>query len=359
MGENGAGKSTLMKVLAGVYQKDSGEIRVNGQVVDIPGPREAQALGIGIIHQELNLMRHLTVAQNIFIGREPRGRFGLIIDTAKMHRDTQAILDRLHLELDPGTLVGDLTVAKQQMVEIAKALSHQDSRVLIMDEPTAALNNVEIDDLFRIIRQLKANGVGIVYISHKMDELKQISDRVTVMRDGQYIGTVPAADTPMDTIINMMVGRTLFDSDGPTDIPNNPEVVLEVRNLNRGRVIKNVNFSVRKGEILGFAGLMGAGRTEVARAVFGADKIDSGEIYVRGQKVPIRSPADAVKHGIGYLSEDRKHFGLATGMSVESNIALATLQRFLSFNFILKRPAIRDTADHFVKQLGIKTPSIE
>jgi ribose transport system ATP-binding protein len=359
MGENGAGKSTLMKVLAGVYRKDSGEITVSGKVVDIPGPREAQALGIGIIHQELNLMRHLTVAQNIFIGREPRGKFGLVIDTPRMHRDTQAILDRLHLALDPGTLVGDLTVAKQQMVEIAKALSHQDSRVLIMDEPTAALNNVEIDDLFRIIRQLKANGVGIVYISHKMDELKQISDRVTVMRDGQYIGTVPAADTPMDTIINMMVGRTLFDSDGPTDIPNNTEVLLEVRNLNRGRVIKDVNFNVRKGEILGFAGLMGAGRTEVARAVFGADPIDSGEIYVHGRKAPIRSPADAVKHGIGYLSEDRKHFGLATGMSVESNIVLATLQRFLSFNFILKRPTIRDAANHFVKQLGIKTPTIE
>ena len=330
MGENGAGKSTLMKVLAGVYQKDSGEIRLNGQVVDIPGPREAQALGIGIIHQELNLMRHLTVAQNIFIGREPKGRFGLTIDTAKMQRDTQAILDRLHLDLDPATEVGELTVAKQQMVEIAKALSHHDTRVLIMDEPTAALNNVEIDDLFRIIRQLKANGVGIVYISHKMDELKQISDRVTVMRDGQYIGTVPAADTPMDTIINMMVGRTLFDSDGPTDIPTDPEVVLEVRQLNRGRAIKDVSFSVRK-----------------------------GEIYVRGQKAPIRSPADAVRHGIGYLSEDRKHFGLATGMSVESNIVLATLQRFLSFNFILKRPAIRDTADSFVKQLDIKTPSIE
>jgi len=359
MGENGAGKSTLMKVLAGVYQKDSGEIKINGQVVDIPGPREAQALGIGIIHQELNLMRHLTVAQNIFIGREPKGRFGLIIDIPRMHRDTQAILDRLHLDLDPATEVGELTVAKQQMVEIAKALSHQDARVLIMDEPTAALNNVEIDDLFRIIRQLKAAGVGIVYISHKMDELKQISDRVTVMRDGQYIGTVPAASTPMDTIINMMVGRTLFDSDGPMDIPNHPDVVLEVRNLNRGRVIKNVNFSVRKGEILGFAGLMGAGRTEVARAVFGADKIDSGEIHIHGQKVSIQSPADAVKHGIGYLSEDRKHFGLATGMSVESNIVLATLQRFLSFNFILKRPAIRETADSFVKQLDIKTPSIE
>ena len=359
MGENGAGKSTLMKVLAGVYQKDSGEIEVNGKAVDIPDPHAAQALGIGIIHQELNLMNHLSVAQNIFIGREPMTRFGLLIDTPKMVRDTQTILDRLHLNLDPATLVSDLTVAKQQMVEIAKALSFQGTRVLIMDEPTAALNNVEIDDLFRIIGQLKSQGVGIVYISHKMDELKRISDRVTVMRDGQYINTVPTATTSMETIISMMVGRPLFEGDGPCAPMIENEVVLEVRNLNRGRAIKNVNFVVRKGEILGFAGLMGAGRTEVARAIFGADKIDSGEIIVKGSKVSIESPADAVKHGIGYLSEDRKHFGLATGMDVASNIVLSTMKRFLSFNFVLKHSAINEVAERFVKQLEIKTPSLE
>ena len=358
MGENGAGKSTLMKVLAGVYQKDSGEIRVNGQEVVIPEPRAAQALGIGIIHQELNLMNHLNVAQNIFIGREPRNKFG-VIDKQKMRADTQAILDRLHLKLDPGTLVSELTVAKQQMVEIAKALSFQGTRVLIMDEPTAALNNVEIDDLFRIIGQLKEHGVGIVYISHKMDELKRISDRVTVMRDGQYINTVPTATTSMDTIISMMVGRPLFEGDGPSEPAADNEIVLEVRNLNRGRAIKDVSFNVRKGEILGFAGLMGAGRTEVARAIFGADKIDSGEILVHGNKVSIQSPADAVKHGIGYLSEDRKHFGLATGMSVASNVVLATMKRFLSFNFVLKQSVIRDSGNSFVKQLDIKTPSLE
>ena len=358
MGENGAGKSTLMKVLAGVYQKDTGEIRINGQEVEIPDPRAAQALGFGIIHQELNLMNHLNVAQNIFIGREPRNKIG-VIDKQKMRADTQAILDRLHLKLDPGTLVSELTVAKQQMVEIAKALSFHGTRVLIMDEPTAALNNVEIDDLFRIIGQLKEHGVGIVYISHKMDELKRISDRVTVMRDGQYINTVPTATTSMDTIISMMVGRPLFEGDGPSEPAADNEIVLEVRNLNRGRAIKDVSFTVRKGEILGFAGLMGAGRTEVARAIFGADKIDSGEILVRGNKVSIQSPADAVKHGIGYLSEDRKHFGLATGMSVASNIVLATMKRFLSFNFVLKQSVIRDSGNSFVKQLDIKTPSLE
>jgi len=357
MGENGAGKSTLMKVLAGVYQKDDGTIKVNGQEVEINGPRAAQALGIGIIHQELNLMNHLSVANNIFIGREPRNKFG-VIDKATMNKNTQDILDRLHLKLAPETLVSELTVAKQQMVEIAKALSFHGTRVLILDEPTAALNNAEIDDLFKIIRQLKEHGVGMVYISHKMDELKRISDRVTVMRDGQYIGTVPTAETSMDTIINMMVGRQLFSGDGPTPAPQNADVVLEVKNLNRGRVIKNVSFQVRKGEILGFAGLMGAGRTEVARAIFGADKIDSGEIVVHGQKVSIKTPTDAVKHGIGYLSEDRKHFGLATGMDVESNIVLTTMKRFLAGKFFLKQKAIRETALNFVKQLDIKTPSV-
>jgi ribose transport system ATP-binding protein len=359
MGENGAGKSTIMKVLAGVYQKDSGEIEVAGKPVDIPSPRAAQELGIGIIHQELNLMNHLSVAQNVFIGREPKSRSGLTIDSTKLHADTQAILDRLHLKLDPKTLVSDLTVAKQQMVEIAKALSFEGTRVLIMDEPTAALNNVEIDDLFRIIRQLKEHGVGIVYISHKMDELKRISDRVTVMRDGQYINTVPTATTSMETIISMMVGRTLLNNEGPAPRAENNETVLEVRKLNRGRVIKDVSFSVRKGEILGFAGLMGAGRTEVARAIFGADKIDSGEIIIKGNKVSIQSPADAVKYGIGYLSEDRKHLGLATGMDCASNIVLSSLKRFLSFNFILKKSAIRDVGKQFVKQLEIKTPSLE
>jgi ribose transport system ATP-binding protein len=356
MGENGAGKSTLMKVLAGVYQKDTGEIRIDGKAVDIPSPRAAQNLGIGIIHQELNLMNHRSVAQNIFIGREPRGRFGVFIDDRKMEEDTRKIFDRLHLNLDPRTLVGELTVAKQQMVEIAKALSFE-SRVLIMDEPTAALNNAEIDDLFRIIRQLKSHGVGIVYISHKMDELKRIADRVTVMRDGRYIDTVPAATTSMEAIISMMVGRPLFESDRAPPATDH-EVVLEVRNLNRGRFIKDVNFVVRKGEILSFAGLMGAGRTEVARAVFGADKVDSGEIRIRNEKVSIRTPSDAVANGVGYLSEDRKHFGLATGMDVESNIVLASMRRFLSLGFFLKRPIIRDTAASYVKRLGIKTPSV-
>jgi ribose transport system ATP-binding protein len=359
MGENGAGKSTLMKILAGVYQRDSGRIVFDGAEVELPSPRAAQALGIGIIHQELNLMNHLSAAQNIFIGREPRrGPLGLFLDEAALNEQARRIFERMNLPLDPRTPVGELTVAKQQMVEIAKALSF-DSRVLIMDEPTAALNNAEIGELFRIIRQLKAHGVGVVYISHKMDELKQISDRVTVMRDGQYIATVPTAGTPMETIISMMVGRTL-DHEQPSFPPtaNNP-VALEVKGLRRGHAIKDVSFTLRQGEILGLAGLMGAGRTEVARAIFGADRLDAGEVRVHGRVAKIGSPADAVAHGIGYLSEDRKHFGLATGLDVETNIVLSSLRRFVAASGMLDQAAMRKTAIGFVERLDIRTPSVQ
>jgi ribose transport system ATP-binding protein len=356
MGENGAGKSTLMKILAGVYTKDSGEIVYSGQPVAFASPREAQAMGVGIIHQELQLMNHLTVAQNIFIGREPRGRFGLFLDEDKLNAQAREILARMHLTLDPRAMVGALTVAKQQMVEIAKALSF-DSRVLIMDEPTSALNDAEIAELFRIIRELKSRGVGVVYISHKMDELKQISDRVTVLRDGEYVATVATKDTSVEAIIGMMVGRTLTDVSPPHSAEARGEIALEVKNLNSGPLVRNVSFSLRKGEILGFAGLMGAGRTEVARAIFGADPLNSGEIIVNGAKAAIKSPAQAVARGIGYLSEDRKRFGLATGMDVESNVVMSNLSKFLSLNFFLRNSMIRKTARHFINLLNIRTPS--
>lgn len=354
MGENGAGKSTLMKILSGVYSRDGGVVRLDGKPVDITSPREAQETGIGIIHQELALMRDLTAAQNIFIGREPRR--GFLLDEGALNRQTQAIFDSMNLKLDPRIKVETLTIAKQQMVEIAKALSYR-SRVLIMDEPTAALNDAEIAELFTIINRLKAEGVGIVYISHKMDEIKRISDRVTVMRDGEYVGTVPAADTPIETIISMMVGRTLATE--RLEIPNlaDAPVALEVRNLRRGREIRDVSFSVRQGEILGFAGLMGAGRTEVARAIFGADRREGGEIWVHGQRVGISSPQDAVSAGIGYLSEDRKHFGLATGLDVRNNIALASLNQFMRAGGLIDDGAMRDTAKKYISQLSIKTPS--
>jgi len=357
MGENGAGKSTLMKILAGVYTKDGGKILLEGREVAFANPREAQAAGVGIIHQELQLMNHLTVAQNIFIGREPKRAFGLLLDEDRLNREAAALLTHLNLALDPRTVVDDLTVAKQQMVEIAKSFSHN-SRVLIMDEPTAALNNAEIAELFKMIRDFKSRGVGIIYISHKIDELKQISDRVTVLRDGEYVGTVPTVATSIETIISMMVGRTLTDVARDATRKPRDEVALEVKGLNCGVLLKNVSFSLRRGEILGFAGLMGAGRTEVARAIFGADRLQSGEILVRGKKIVVRTPKGAVSAGIGYLSEDRKRFGLAVGMDVASNVVMANLARFLSFGFFLRERAIFAEAEKFVKLLGIRTPSL-
>jgi len=357
MGENGAGKSTLMKILAGIYAMDSGSIHYLGQPVSIANPRAAQHLGIGIVHQELSQMNHLSAAQNMFIGREPRHGLGLVLDEKKLNERAMEYFRLLNLDLDPRTRIGDLTVAKQQMVEIAKALSFK-SRVLIMDEPTASLTNTEIAELFRIIRGLQAQGVGIVYISHKMDELKQISDRVTVMRDGQYVGTVPTAETSMDAIIKMMVGRTLFETARGVATDGAGELLLDVRHLNRGRTVRDVSFTARRGEILGFAGLMGAGRTEVARAVFGADPLDSGEIWVKGRRVDISHPRHAVRAGIGYLSEDRKRYGLALGLSLATNALLASLSRFRGPLGWMRDGGIRAVAEGNVKTLNIKTPGI-
>jgi ribose transport system ATP-binding protein len=356
MGENGAGKSTLMKILAGIYQRDRGAILIDGNPAEIATPKAAQDLGIGIIHQELSLMPHLNAAQNILIGREPRRFGGLLLDEAALNARASEILKSMHLVLDPRTIVGELTIAKQQMVEIAKALSYR-SRVLIMDEPTAALTDAEIGELFAIIRQLKSEGVGIVYISHKMDELKRIADRVTVMRDGETVGTVPAADTPVETIISMMVGRKLTEEVAVAPDLSAAPVALEVRGLRRGKEIRDVSFDLRKGEILGFAGLMGAGRTEVARAIFGADPLEAGEVLVHGRKVAIRQPQDAVRAGIGYLSEDRKHFGLATAMDVRNNIALPSLARFTGPGGVLREGEMRQVAEAYIAQLAIKTPS--
>ncbi len=358
VGENGAGKSTLMKILAGVYMKDAGRILYRDREVEIHNPRAAQHLGISMIHQELNLMPHLTIAQNIFIGREPRRGFKFVLDAKAINEQTKEVLAGLNLALDPRTKVADLTVAKQQMVEIAKALS-LNAEVLIMDEPTAALTETEIDELFRIVRQLRDKGVGIVHISHRLEELKQISDRITVMRDGRYVDTVQTGEVTIDRIINMMVGRTIFESAPEVRADNEQETVLEVRNLNRGRVLKDVNFSLKKGEILGFAGLMGAGRTEVARSIIGADPVDTLEVLIDSKPAHIHSPADAVKHGIGYLSEDRKRYGLALKMDVEANIVLASFNKFVGRLGWVRRSKTRDTADRYVNALAIKTPSLQ
>jgi len=310
-----------------------------------------------MIHQELNLMPHLTVAQNIFIGREPHGRLPFVLDERALNESATALFEKLRLRLDPRKRVSALTVAQQQMVEIAKALSFNAS-ILIMDEPTAALTDKEIDELFRITRQLRGEGVGIVHISHRLQELKQISDRVTVMRDGRVINTIATPDATVEQIISMMVGRTIFEAAPEVPEVANPEVVLEVRNLSRGRAIRDVSLSVHRGEIVGIAGLVGAGRTEVARAIFGADPIDSGEIFVHGRKVKISGPIDAVRHGIGYLSEDRKRYGLALGLNVETNVVMASLQRFVSRLGIVRSDLTRAAAQHQVQSLAIKTPSL-
>ncbi len=357
VGENGAGKSTLMKILAGIYRRDAGTIRVKGNEVEINSPGAAQALGISIIHQELDLMGHLTVAQNIFIGREPRRGVRFWLDERALNTRAEELFAELHIRLDPRARVSGLAVAQQQMVEIAKALSFN-SDVLIMDEPTAALTETEIDELFRIIRHLKERGTGIVHISHRLEELKQISDRVTVMRDGRYIDTVDTAEATIQQIIGMMVGRTIFEEAPELPEQPNPEVVLEVRNLNRGRVIRDVSFQLHRGEILGIAGLVGAGRTEVMRAVFGADPRDSGEVLIHGRPVEIHAPADAVRNGVGYLSEDRKRYGLALPMDVEANVVLASLGKFTGRFGRIQFDRTRQVALEHVESLAIRTPGI-
>jgi ribose transport system ATP-binding protein len=347
-----------MKILDWIYSKDAGHIYLEGQEVEIINVRQSQDLGISMIHQELNLMPHLTIAQNIYIGREPRARVSFMVDDKTTNQKAEKLFELLSLELDPDTKVADLTVAKQQMVEIAKALSFN-SKILIMDEPTAALTDAEIEDLFRIIRELRNNGVGIVHISHRLEELKLIADRITVMRDGKMIDTLLTENATRDKIISLMVGRTIYESE--PEIPENPsqEVVLEVRNLNRGKALQDVSFDLKKGEILGFAGLMGAGRTDVARAIFGADNLDSGEIYIKGQRVHIHKPKDAVLYGIGYLSEDRKRYGLTLGMDVKENIAMASMRNFLRWFSWVDFKKETSVATEMVDALNIKTPSIK
>jgi len=358
VGENGAGKSTLMKILAGVYRKDAGRILLSGQEVEINNPHQAQVLGVTMIHQELNLMPHLTIAQNIFIGREPRQGIPFLLNEPKINQQAQEILASLHLTLNPKQRVGGLTVARQQMVEIAKALSYN-SQVLIMDEPTAALTEAEIDELFHMIHRLREKGIGIVYISHRMGEIKKITDRVTVMRDGHYIDTLLTPETTIDKVISLMVGRTIYESKPELPATQPTEVVLDVRNLNRGRVLRDVSFQLKRGEILGFAGLMGAGRTEVARAIIGADPCDSIELRVNGSAVTIRNPQDAVQQGIGYLSEDRKRYGLVVGMDVANNISMASMKQFLTGLGIVDDKKITETAKKQVEMLSVKTPSVK
>lgn len=353
VGENGAGKSTLMKILSGVYQADEGDIFIEGEKVLIDTVAKAHQLGISIIMQELNMCGHLSVADNIFIGRAPGT--GPLINDRKMHEEARRVLEDLGISIDTYTQVGRLSIAKQQMVEIAKAISFH-SRILVLDEPTATLTEREIDQLFEIIRRLKEKGVGMVYISHRMAELNRICERVTVIRDGQYIGTKNLADITMDQLVNMIVGRPLEDK-YPRHKRQIGQVVLEARNVRRGSRVNASGFVVRRGEILGVAGLVGAGRTELMRCIFGADRADHMELWLDGKPVRVGSVIQAIRQGIGYATEDRKRDGLALGLDVKYNTNMAHLPAITRFGFVNDR-AGAENARKYVRLLRTKTPGI-
>jgi ribose transport system ATP-binding protein len=355
VGENGAGKSTLMKILSGIYKKDSGEIIYRGKSVSIPNPHEAQKLGISIIHQELNLMPHLTVAQNIYIGREDRRIGKVFIDNAKLNNNVLQLLKELDLNLDPKAIVGELSIAKQQMVEIAKAVSYRGS-VIIMDEPTSSLTPTETESLFKIIRNLKASGKGVVYISHRLEELAKITDRITVLRDGEYVKTLITNQSSIPEVISLMVGRKVDQDQRPTNRNVSSETVLKVEGISDRNLLRDISFELRKGEILGFAGLMGAGRTELARTIIGADPKTAGKIYLHGKAVNIKQPSDAVASGIGYLSEDRKRFGLLLIQDITFNIILSSIPKFSKLGWLKIRPA-GGVARDAISQLKVRTPS--
>ncbi|NLI20847.1 MAG: sugar ABC transporter ATP-binding protein [Clostridiales bacterium] len=355
LGENGAGKSTLMKILSGIYPKDEGVTRVYGNAVENMTPQKARELGIAIIHQELNMCQHLTVAENIFLGREivRGGRLA----RREMNAAAGEVLRHLNIDIDPETIVGDLQLSKQQMVEIAKALS-TNAKVLIMDEPTSALTAKEINDLFTIIRKLRAEGHGIIYISHRLEELQYIADRVTILRDGQYITTMNYRDTSLREIISYMVGREIKEKFPRVDCEPG-DVIFEVKNLNAGRLVRDINLSVRQGEIVGIAGLMGAGRTETTRAIFGVDPKVSGEIWLRGQHVNIRRPEDSIRAGIVLVPEDRKRDGLCVKLSIKDNIALPNLDILCNRLTVVNRRKKGTMTDQTVHDLRIKLPNAD
>jgi ribose transport system ATP-binding protein len=355
LGENGAGKSTLMKILSGVYVRDSGTVKVFGQEQGNLDTKKAQELGIAIIHQELNMCRHLTVAENIFLGRELK--HGITLNNREMMEKTQKILEALKIDLNPNTVVGDLPVSRQQMVEIAKALSIH-ARILIMDEPTSALSSKEIDELFRLVHQLRDEGCGIVYISHRMEELRHVADRVTVMRDGEFILEGNFSDYTLDQLITKMVGRNIEDK-FPRVHCQRGNRIMEVKNLNAGKMVRDVSFDLYEGEIVGVAGLVGAGRTETTRAIFGIDPKDSGEILLDGKPVKIQRPIDAIKAGIVLTPEDRKKDGLCTKLSVRENLALPNLDWISNKIGKVNTKQEKKVSDRVVTDLRIKLPTVE
>jgi len=356
VGENGAGKSTMMKILAGAQPMDAGEIILDGQAIQINSPHHAQELGISMIYQEFNLSPFLSVAENIFLGREPRLGRSPFIDWKRLYREAREILGRIRVELDVKRPVNELSVAQQQMVEIAKALS-VNAKIIVMDEPSATLTDHELAALFDLIRTLRRQGIGLIYISHRLEEIAEIGSRVTVMRDGEYVGTHDVCDVDREQIIRMMVGRELKD-EFPKQTFTRGEERLRVEALSREGAFHDVSFSLNTGEIVGLTGLVGAGRTEVARVIFGADRKTAGQLYLDGKPVAVRSPQEAIRHGIGLLTEDRKNQGLVLGMTVRENTTLSNLNKLVWGPFV-DRKRERAVAQQYVKELQIKTPSIE
>ncbi|WP_291957155.1 sugar ABC transporter ATP-binding protein [Mahella sp.] len=354
LGENGAGKSTLIKVLGGIYTADQGEIYIEGKKVDIKSVKDAQENGIAIIHQELVLAPYMTVAENIFLGREPmKGKF---VNTTKMYEDAQELIDIYGVNIDAKTLVRNLTIAQQQMVEIIKAISYN-SKILVMDEPTSSISDKEVKFLFEIMRTLTAKGVGIIYISHRMSELAEVCDRVTVMRDGSCIGTKVVKETTNDELISMMVGRELKNY-YTRDYQEDGEVILKCENISDHKMVKSASFEVKKGEIVGFAGLVGAGRSELMKCIFGLTKRFSGDIYIEGKKVEIKSPYDAIKHGIALVPEDRKAEGLFLVQSVRFNTTIEVLNEFIK-GIAVNRQKEDEITQEYIDLMSTKTPSME
>ena len=355
LGENGAGKSTLMKILSGIYSKDSGEIYLDGELCHFQNPKEAQNKGVAIIHQEMNLCNDLSVSENIFLGREVMD--GLRLNHKKMDEEAQKILDDLGISMKSTELAGDLKVSEQQMVEIAKALS-QDAKVLIMDEPTSALSRKEIEDLFRVIRKLRDEGRGIIYISHRLDELRAIADKVSILRDGENVISGDLKDFSINDIIRHMVGREIQDK-FPRILCEKGKEILRVENLNAGPKVRDISFSLYEGEILGIAGLMGAGRTEMTRALFGVDEKTSGKIYLFGEEVKTNTPKDSIELGMALIPEDRRKDGLCTDLSIRENISLPNLDSMKNSLGVLSKELELKISEDTIKSLNVKAEDRE
>lgn len=356
LGENGAGKSTLMKCLIGIHPPTSGEIYFNGKQIQNYNTSQALAMGISMIHQELNPVEFRSIMENIWLGREPKTKLGFV-DHKKMYEMSKEVLKTIELNEDPKTEMRKLTVAKMQMIEIAKAISY-DAKLIIMDEPTSALTNREVEQLFKIMRKLKADGKSIIYISHKLDEIFEITDRSTVYRDGQYIGTEETKNLAMDQLINMMVGRNVDEMFPKVDCEIG-DVRLEVKNLTNDNYFKDVSFNVRKGEILGIAGLVGAGRTEVIEAIFGIRNKSAGDIFIDGKKVEIHNPRDAIKNGMALLTEDRRLNGIFPMIDIQTNIAVASLKKYIKKIKLLNYKLMKDDGKKYIEAIAIKTPSLQ